>query len=128
MSSFPTDPSKASSQGIARTSIIAGVIAAAFALSGFTVSLFAGLSSGNSASEILFRSIIVLLVCYPLGLAAGWICQYVVQRHIEEHEAANPLPEPTEEVSRMMAESLAENSRRDDDAIDAGSGEGVIEV
>ena len=89
------------------------------------MSVLAGLATGNDALQVLSRAIMMMLMCYPIGLGAGLICQYVVQGHIQEHEDANPLPEPTEEIAQLMAES---NRGGGGSGRRGGGGEGILEV
>jgi len=69
------------------------LIATCFALSAFAVAIVAGLSSGNPTSEVLSRALIAMMVCYPLGLVIGIVCERVIAAHIELHEQANPAPD-----------------------------------
>ncbi len=57
----------------------AKTIAACFALSAFAVAILAGLSANLEASQIMWRAFIVMVVCYPVGLIVGVICQRVVR-------------------------------------------------
>jgi hypothetical protein len=57
------------------------IIAACFALAAFSVAIVAGLASGNDAAQILLRAVLVLLVCHPVGLVAGMICESVIRSH-----------------------------------------------
>ncbi len=58
------------------------VIGAGFALAAFSVAIFAGMSTGNSAVEVLGKAILALLVCYAGGLIVGGICEHVVDDHV----------------------------------------------
>ena len=69
------------------------VIAASVALAAFVVATLAGLVSGNSAASILFRALIAMLACYPVGLLVGMACQRVMSDQLEAHRAANPVPQ-----------------------------------
>ncbi|MHC4446518.1 MAG: hypothetical protein ACYSXF_01745 [Planctomycetota bacterium] len=69
------------------------VIAACVALAAFAVATLAGLATGNSAASILFRALIAMLACYPVGLLVGMACQRVIAEQLEAHRAANPIPQ-----------------------------------
>ncbi len=69
------------------------VIAACVALAAFAVATLAGLASGNSAASILFRALIAMLACYPVGLVVGMACQRVIWEQLEVHRAASPVPQ-----------------------------------
>jgi tetrahydromethanopterin S-methyltransferase subunit C len=58
------------------------VIAGCFALSAFIVAVAAGLSSDNSSVSILFRALLALTLCYPVGYVIGMICERVVHEHL----------------------------------------------
>ncbi len=68
------------------------VIAACVALAAFAVATLAGLASGNSAASILFRALIAMLACYPVGLLVGMACQRVISEQLDAHREANPVP------------------------------------
>ena len=79
------------------------VIAGCFALSAFAVALLTGLAVGNSADLVLLRAVIVVLVCYPVGWAAGGACVHVIRARLKAHQSAHPLPKPREsEASRSQ--------------------------
>ena len=69
------------------------VIAACVALAAFVVATLAGLASGNSAASILFRALLAMLACYPVGLLVGMACQRVIREQLDVHRAANPVPQ-----------------------------------
>ena len=58
-------------------------VAGCFALAAFAVAIVAGLSGGNTATSILFRAVIAMIACYPVGLIIGLICQQVIADHVE---------------------------------------------
>lgn len=64
-----------------------GTIAGCFALSAFAVAVVAGLAGGNATSSILARALLAMIVCYPMGLLVGLICQRVVQEHLQAQAA-----------------------------------------
>jgi len=58
------------------------VIAGCFALTAFIVAVVAGLSNDNPSSTILFRSLVALMLCYPVGFVIGILCERVVNEHL----------------------------------------------
>jgi hypothetical protein len=58
------------------------VIASCFALAAFAIALFAGLFGGNDAAQILLRAVTAMIVCYPVGVIVGMICDGVIHSHV----------------------------------------------
>ena len=77
----------------------AKVIAGCFALSAFAVAILSGLTSDNTTAQILQRAVISMIVCYPVGLIVGIVCERVIVSHIREHERANPVPDQSTETA-----------------------------
>ena len=69
------------------------VISACFALASFAVAILAGLASDNPASSVLARALMAMMICYPVGLAIGLICERLIIAHIAAHQLANPVAE-----------------------------------
>ena len=63
-----------------------GAIAGCFALSAFVVSIISGLAAHNGAVTILFRAVLALVICYPLGLLVGAVCHRVIVAHFDSLE------------------------------------------
>lgn len=83
-----------------------GTIAGCFALSAFAVAVVAGLSTGNTLASILVRAIMAMIVCYPVGLLVGLICQHVVQDHlVAQAEDGDAAAAPTEQNAQSAEES-----------------------
>lgn len=74
------------------SSVSSKVIAACFALAAFAVAILAGLSANAAPAQVLWRAVVAMFVCYPVGLIAGVICHRVVEAHVAAHKAANPSP------------------------------------
>ena len=53
-------------------------VAACFALIAFSVAVLAGLAAGNDAMTVLLRSLVIMVVCYPLGLLVSWLVDVMV--------------------------------------------------
>ena len=71
---------------------IAGTVAACAALASFTIATVAGLSCGNAAKVVLVRSIVSMLLCYPIGFAIGIVLDRVIRQQFERHREANAEP------------------------------------
>ncbi len=66
-------------------------IAGCFALAAFAVAILAGIAGGNTAISILFRAVIAMLICYPVGLIIGLICQQVIADHVARRAEKTPV-------------------------------------
>lgn len=69
-------------------------IAVAFALSAFAVSIASGLITGASASAILLRAVVVLLVASAIGRVLGHMALVALGEHLVATTANNPVPTP----------------------------------
>ena len=69
-------------------------VAGCFALAAFAVAVVAGLAGGNASSAILVRALIAMIVCYPLGLVIGLVCQHVIEEHVKARPDADAAPAP----------------------------------
>jgi hypothetical protein len=58
------------------------VIASCFALAAFAVAVASGLMSDSAAAQILLRAVLAMIVCYPVGLIVGMICEGVIRTHL----------------------------------------------
>lgn len=85
------------------------VIAGCFALSAFAVAILAGLAVGNTADAVLLRALVVTVIGYPVGWAAGAACVRVINDRLRAHRTAHPVPE--------SREAPATRSRRDEEPI-----------
>ena len=59
------------------------LIAGCFALAAFAVAIVAGLGAGHDAAQVLLRATIAMMLCYPVGLVAGMVCERVMRSHVE---------------------------------------------
>ena len=69
------------------TCVAGRAIAGCFALAAFSVAVVAGLAGGNTATAILVRALIAMIVCYPLGMLVGVLCRRVIDQHLAEQSA-----------------------------------------
>lgn len=72
---------------------IAKVIASSMGLTGFAIACMAGLSAGNPTNLILIRSLVAMIGCYLLGSILGAAAEWVVNQHLAEYKAKNPIPQ-----------------------------------
>ncbi len=56
-------------------------IASCFALAAFAVAIFAGLAGENAAAQILLRAVTAMIICYPVGLIVGLVCDNLIRSH-----------------------------------------------
>ena len=57
----------------------------------FTAAIVVGLAAGNSAGTILFRAMVVMIVCWMAGRVVGGFAQKFTEKQIEEYRAKNPI-------------------------------------
>jgi hypothetical protein len=90
------------------------VIAGCFSLAAFATAIVVGLAAENAATAVLTRALVAMIVCYPVGLVIGVVCDHVIQQQVEAHVRANPLPDGA--------------AAGDDEQSGSGPDEEVIEV
>lgn len=83
----------------AMTTDSARTIATCFALAAFAVAIFAGVSAGVDAAQILLRAVLSMVVCYPVGMLAGMACEGVIRAHA----SANSIATTGESVESVPA-------------------------
>jgi len=98
------------------------IVATCFALACFAGAIVAGLAAANSATTILFRGIIVLLVAWPIGLAIGAACEKTIGRSIDSFKQANPVP--TDEAAFAEAARRMRSEAGESDSAEAEAGAG----
>lgn len=69
-------------------------IGTAFALSAFAVSLGSGLVAHAAPSEVLIRSVVVLIGATAIGRVFGHCVRTTLLEHIGALTSEQPLPEP----------------------------------
>ncbi len=87
---------------------VSRAVAGCFALAAFAVAVVAGLAGGNGATAILLRALVVMAVCYPVGLLAGLVCQFVVDQHGRQQ---------AEDAAAAASEKSAKNAEEATDAL-----------
>ncbi|MCC5828993.1 MAG: hypothetical protein JJU36_06050 [Phycisphaeraceae bacterium] len=80
------------------------VIASCFALTAFAASIVVGAFwAGNPPLVVLWRALLIMAICYPVGLIVGGFCFRLIEDHINEHRRNHPLeditPIPADESS-----------------------------
>lgn len=93
-------------------SITGPTIGAILALSAFSVAIVAGMYSGNSATSVVGRALVAMIVCYPVGLGVGWIGRRVVHDHTIAHARSNPVPQ-VESIHAASSNAPAENEHEE---------------
>ena len=84
---------------------VSNVVAGCFAIAAFAIALIAGVAGGNPTGGVLTRAMISMIVCYPIGLIIGLICERVVDNHLREHRAQHPVPPRHGDKSASQAET-----------------------
>jgi F0F1-type ATP synthase membrane subunit c/vacuolar-type H+-ATPase subunit K len=59
----------------------------------FAAAIFVGVTANNPLNTVLWRGLLVMVGCYVIGLMIGGVAQHVIDRHIEQHKAAYPIPD-----------------------------------
>lgn len=62
--------------------------------------LVGGLWVGNALTVVLFRALVVMIVCYPIGLLVGTALQRVLDEDIEAYKRAHPIPGEQDDSSQ----------------------------
>jgi len=96
--------------------IVSRVMAGCVSMAAFAVAIIAGMAGGNPAVLVLGRALIAMVVCYPVGLIVGFVCERVIAMHGKDVEQQNPLPTddgtpagdgvPTDEQERADGEEV----------------------
>lgn len=71
-------------------------------LTGFAIACFAGIIVGNPANTVLIRSLVCMFACYLLGSIVGAIGEWVVNQHLAEYKAKNPIPQYQPEKDEII--------------------------
>jgi hypothetical protein len=87
-------------------------VAGCFALAAFAVAVIAGLAGGNASSSILVRALIAMIVCYPVGLIIGLVCQHVIEDHVRTRSVVSETA-----TGVLPAEQNAENAKEAEDVM-----------
>ena len=74
------------------------VVAACFGLTAFTIAIVAGLASESPAHSVLSRAVIAMILCYPVGLVVGMICDRIILSHLSNLPAE---ADPGEEIGEV---------------------------
>jgi putative Mn2+ efflux pump MntP len=85
------------------------LIAAAFALCGFTVAVVAGLAAGNSAQRVLTTALVSMILCQITGLLVGVVGERTVIEYVQTYKRAHPIPG----VPRTPAEDSPQSIQND---------------
>lgn len=71
-------------------------------LTGFAIACFAGMIVGNPANTVLIRSLVCMFACYLLGSIVGAIGEWVVNQHLAQYKARNPIPQYQPEAEEII--------------------------
>lgn len=81
---------------------ITRVLASSMALSAFAIACLAGMTSGNEANSTLVRALVSMAICYLAGTLLGMLAEWVVENHLREYKARNPIPQPVRPEQPVM--------------------------
>ncbi|MBI1336371.1 MAG: hypothetical protein GC164_05355 [Phycisphaera sp.] len=87
------------------------VIAACFALAGFTAAILVGLYVRLDADTAILRAIVVMVACYISGRLVGHVAQRVVDDHIQAYRASNPIPKNDYEIEAEQAAATVDKTK-----------------
>lgn len=87
-------------------------VGACFALAAFAVAMIAGLESGLPMLTVLARGVLVLLVCYPVGIVIGLIIDRIIADHYQTDLAITDALRTEDETA---ARTAAHTESNDDD-------------
>lgn len=95
---------------------VSRVMAGCFAMSAFAVAIASGLGTGNPATMILGRALIAMMICYPVGLVIGVVCERVIAQHMADYQQQRPLP--TDEDDENETDGATESPKQSQEAND----------
>lgn len=68
------------------------VIAGGFGATGFAIAVLSGTFADRAIADVLADAILAMLLCYPVGFAAGKIATIAIDECAEQHRSKRPLP------------------------------------
>ncbi|RMH13426.1 MAG: hypothetical protein D6695_04025 [Planctomycetota bacterium] len=86
---------------------VAKIVAASLGLCGFVVSVISGLAVENMGTSILSRALVVMLVCYWVGMILGTAGRRCIEEFLENYRKQRPV---REEEMRALEERLQATS------------------
>jgi hypothetical protein len=91
------------------SAIPAKVIATCFALVAFAAALAIGYAVDNPTVTILYRALVTMLLCWPVGYAVGAVAQRVNEKAITDYKARHPMTveEPPDSPSSSSSTSTS---------------------
>jgi len=105
--SAPTDNSTRIAPSHSTRHAIAGCVS----LAAFCVALIAGRFADNPTPTILERSLIAMIVAFPLGHLIGFICEFTIRHELITYVRRRPVPDsdqsPDELIETLRAERTA---------------------
>ncbi len=70
----------------------ADIVAVMLAICGFSAAVLAGMASANAPLGVVGRAMIVMFVCWMVGMVIGRAIEAVVREHLALYAAAHPVP------------------------------------
>ncbi len=67
-------------------------IALVFGVTCYVASVVLGMTVERPLNTLLWESLAVFLVTYAAGFVVGWLMQRAVDRALDDHRRANPIP------------------------------------
>lgn len=71
-----------------------------------------GLANENPAATVMWRALLVMVVCWPIGYAVGTIAQHAVQVHLGQHQKEHPIP-TDQDIAAIIAPVTSTQANRE---------------
>lgn len=100
-------------------------VGACFALAAFAVAMVAGLEAGLPMLTVLARGVLVLVICYPVGIAIGLIIDRIIADHHKTDLAITDALRAEDETAARNA-AHTESNDGDIDRHDEGDDDDAV--
>ncbi len=67
-------------------------IAACYALTAFAVAVVSGIAAGRDAHAVLETALLILVICYVVGVAAAHVANVAVRERLRQLRELEPVP------------------------------------
>jgi len=85
------------------------VVAACFAMAGFSTAILSGLAAGREAVGILGSALVAMFACHVTGMLAGAALRVAVTERLGAYQSEHPVPRahPEESTEHAQVEAAA---------------------
>lgn len=88
----------------------ARIVAASFGLIGFSATALIGLLAGNDHTNIIIRSLLVMIACWVIGRICGAISMVGVREYLTQYESEFPIPDDVDIDPKADADEVSSNA------------------